>query len=317
MSQPFPPGSVHGGWRVSGPAEGAGPQRWIVERDGKGASLTYFPYSGPRAALHRAIGERHAAWRALEHEGLERVDTGSVDGGAYAVLPAYERHGDGALAPAAALEVLERVAGALAAFHARGLVHGEVDAWSVVRRGGQPALLPPGLRPPPPGLEALNLQADPRYAAPEVLDGRPPTAESDVCALGLLLFRLLTGQVPATGADPSEVLVARAGGVPDLAAARADLPRSVLSLYAALTAPPGLRAPDASAALQAIRQAARGSAPSVPTRHVTAPRPARVVGPLFLLLLVAAAAAGLYNGLNTRLALTSPADGFQFRTQPR
>jgi hypothetical protein len=35
---------VHGGWRVSGPPAEGVHHRWPVERDGKTASLTYFPY---------------------------------------------------------------------------------------------------------------------------------------------------------------------------------------------------------------------------------------------------------------------------------
>lgn len=316
MSRPFAPGTVHGGWRVTSPAEG-GALRWTVERDGRSATLTLFPYAGPKAALHRAIGARHAAWRPLDHEALERVDTGALDAGAYAVVPSFERYGEAPLEPADALRVLERVARALEVFHQRKLAHGEVDAWSVVKRDGEAALLPPGLRPPPPGLETLELQADPRYAAPEVLDGRAPTPEADVCSLGLLLFRLVTGQVPAAGADPGEVLVARGGDVPALRTLRPELPPPVLALYECLTAPRDLRPVGATAALAAIQKAARGSAPEVPRRDLTVPRPARVAGPLFLLLILIAVGGALATALHTRLTIGSPTEGFQLRTTPR
>jgi hypothetical protein len=309
----FAPGSVHGGWRVSGPSPEGAPLRWPVERDGKSAMLTFFPSSGPRAALHRAIAERHAAWRSLEHPALERVDTGLVEGGAYVVLPPFERLSDAALPPAEALATLSQLLGALEAFHARKLAHGEVDAWSVVKRGDGVALLPPGLRPPPPGLETLGLQADPRYAAPEVLDGRPPTAEADVFSIGLVLFRLLTGQVPAQGTDPAEVLQARGAGAPDLGAARPGLPAPVVALYRCLVAPRGLRPADAAAASALVAQAARDVAPEVPVVDVRVPRPARVAGPFVLLLVLVAAGYALSVAIRERLALDSPADGFKFR----
>lgn len=309
----FAPGSVHGGWRVTGPSPEGASLRWPVERDGRSATLSFFPSSGPRAALHRAIAERHLAWRSLEHPALERVDTGLIEGGAYVVLPAFERLTDAALEPAAALANLGQLLGALEAFHQRGVVHGEVDAWSVVKRKDGVALLPPGLRPPPAGLEALGLQADPRYAAPEVLDGRPPTPEADVFAAGLLLFRLLTGQVPAQGGDPSEVLLARGAGAPDLAAARPGLPAAVVALYRCLVAPRGLRPADASAARALVAQAARGGAPAVPAHVVRAPRPARVGGPFVLLLVLVAAGYALWAVVHERLAPGSPFDGFRFR----
>src|SRR5690606_6301693 len=37
-------------------------------------------------------------------------------------------------------------------------------------------------------------RAVPRYAAPEVLDGAPPSAASDVFSLGLVAFELFTGR---------------------------------------------------------------------------------------------------------------------------
>ncbi|MCO5172042.1 MAG: hypothetical protein M9894_37565 [Planctomycetes bacterium] len=314
MTRAFAQGTVHGGWRVVGPAPDGAAHRWPVERDGRSATLTYFPLQGPRASLHRAIAERHAAWRRLDHEGLQRVDTGVVDGCPYVVLPAFERLGDGPLPVAEALAAIERAAEALTAFHGKGLVHGEVDPWSLVKRDGQVALLPPGLRSPPPGLEALGLQADPRYAAPEVLDGQPPTSEADVCALGLVLLRLVSGKAPASGADPCEVLLARGAlTAPDLAKACPEAPPAVVALYRCLTAPRGLRPADAAAALALVRQAARGSAPHVPSRAARPPRPVTVGGPLIVLLVMLAIGYGLWAALETRLALVeSPFAGFTF-----
>lgn len=313
MTRAFAPGTVHGGWRVAGPGPDGAARRWPVERDGKTGTLVHFPLDGQRAPQHRAIAERHAAWRRLDHEALMRVDTGVVDGGPYVVLPPLERLPEGALPLAEALGAIERAAAALTAFHAKGVAHGEVDPWSLVRRDGQVALLPPGLRSPPPGLEGLGVLADPRYAAPEVLDGQPPSCEADVCSLGLVLFRLVSGKAPAQGADPAEVLLVRGAlSVPDLSKVCPEAPPAVVALYRCLTAPRGLRPRDAAAALAAVRQAARGSAPAVPAREARPPRPVTVGGPLVLLLILAVLGYGLWTALNTRLVAESPFVGFRF-----
>jgi hypothetical protein len=309
----FATGKVHGGWRVTGPGLEGHSARYPVERDGQTATLTLLGASGPRGELQRAVVARHGSWRTVTHPALVRVDAGQVEGGAYVVLPSFERVGDAPLPPDAALTAVGRVAAALAVAHARDLAHGDVDAWSLVKQGDDFSLLPPGLRSPPQGLEALGLAADPRYASPEVLDGRPPQPEDDVFSLGLVLFRLVTGQAPAPGADPVDVLLARAGGAPALAQVRPDAPPALVALYRCLTAPSGLRPVGAAAALPLIEQAAAGRAPSVPARVVRAPQPVRVFGPLVLLLVLGAALWLGWTVLQTRLDPTSPFVGFKFR----
>lgn len=314
MSGPFAPGSVHGGWRVAGPPPEGALHRWPVDRDGRTGTLTFFPSGGARADVHRAVVQKHAAWRKLEHEALLRVDTGQVEGGAYVVLPPLGHLPEGPLPPDEALAVLERVAQALEVFHAEGLAHGEVDAWSVVLgEDGAASLLPPGLRGPPPGLEGLGLHADPRYAAPEVLDGRPATAESDLYSLGLVLYRLLTGQGPAQGGEPLEVLVAR-GQVPAPDLPPATAPRLV-ALYRCLTAKRGQRPRDASAALGLVRQVRKGATPAAPERVVRPVRPASISGPLLALVALAGAAVLGWSLLEARFAPpAAPFDEFHFRT---
>ena len=43
---------------------------------------------------------------------------------------------------------------------------------------------------------------NPRWLAPELLDGVPASAESDIFSLGVVLWELLTMQVPWEGANP-------------------------------------------------------------------------------------------------------------------
>ena len=48
------------------------------------------------------------------------------------------------------------------------------------------------------------------YLAPEVVGGNPATAQSDLYALGVVLYRLLTGRLPLEGNNPLEVAMLHA-----------------------------------------------------------------------------------------------------------
>jgi len=101
----------------------------------------------------------------------------------------------------AALIVLD-VSRALGAVHRAGLLHRDIKAENVMREsGGRILLMDFGLtafsgRP-------LQLAGTPRYMAPELLRGDPATVATDVYAVGVLLFYLVTGQYPGQSADAS------------------------------------------------------------------------------------------------------------------
>lgn len=92
---------------------------------------------------------------------------------------------------------------AVAAVHGAGLLHRDIKAQNVMREsGGRIVLMDLGG-----GREissAAKLGGDtgtPLYLAPEVLQGHPATARSDVYALGVLLYHLVTREFPVRAAD--------------------------------------------------------------------------------------------------------------------
>ena len=97
-------------------------------------------------------------------------------------------------------EVGVRIADALAATHARGVLHRDVKPANIlIDAYGHAGLADFGLAAlPDPGMElSETLEAiTPAYAPPEVFHRRPPTEAGDVYSLGATLYAVLSGRPP-------------------------------------------------------------------------------------------------------------------------
>lgn len=172
-------------------------------------------------ALTRFQRELEAIER-LQHPNVVRgIDHGTLaDGRPYLVLeyidgPSLREviHERGALPPAEMLAIFEPLCDALDVAHAAGLVHRDVKASNVIlsHEGGalRPVLLDFGLvklvDQVGPGLtSSRSMLGTPAAMAPEQMRGHSVDARTDVYALGLLAFHMLTGQ-PAFGGAPGVV----------------------------------------------------------------------------------------------------------------
>lgn len=104
---------------------------------------------------------------------------------------------------------LNQLARSLASAHESGLIHGDIKPENVmVREDGYVKLLDFGL-----ALEAgprergrLGLAGTLRYLAPERCLGQPPTQASDIFALGIVLYELVTGEYPFDSANTVTLL---------------------------------------------------------------------------------------------------------------
>ena len=110
--------------------------------------------------------------------------------------------------PADVISIGIDTCGALSAVHAAGLTHRDVKAQNVMREvGGRVVLMDfgtvhdTGLVPE----GGVPLAGTPLYLAPELFAGGTPSVKTDIYALGVMLYRLLTGEYPVTGATIGEI----------------------------------------------------------------------------------------------------------------
>jgi serine/threonine-protein kinase len=134
----------------------------------------------------------------------------------------------GEFAPGEAALAGVSLCGALAEIHRKRVVHGDIKAHNVMREIGGRLLLTDfgvGWDLSAGSEQTERLAGTPMYMAPELLDGQPPTVRSDIYALGVLLFYLVTHSYPVRGATVDEVREAhKAGEVQSLRDVRPDVP---------------------------------------------------------------------------------------------
>ncbi len=110
----------------------------------------------------------------------------------------------GRLAPKVACDVMWQVCEALRYIHTRAIIHGDIKTENLFLVRSPAArrvvkLLDFGLSRPDRASAGGQVDGTPEYLAPERISGGPATVASDIYALGVVMFELLTGRLPFGG----------------------------------------------------------------------------------------------------------------------
>jgi serine/threonine-protein kinase len=181
-----------------------------------------------------------------------------------------------------AVEVCAQLLDGLQAAHDAGLVHRDIKPENILLknggRGDRVKVVDFGLA------EAVHgdrdtggpLVATAAYVAPELVNGKPATTASDVYSTAILLYELLTGEVPFDGPDSGAVARRHLEeDVPSPQTRTPDVPDGLAELVTAAAARrPGARPVDAGAFLRRLQAIDVKPAPGTTGK---VPRPTRVV----------------------------------------
>ncbi len=191
--------------------------RAVHTRIGRVVAVKVLSSVGDSTAVQRFLNEARIQGR-LTHPGIATLHDFTEYGGRPCIIMEYvdgqtlaelvERRGRLPFGEAAA--IVRSVAEALAYIHAQGIVHRDLKSTNVkITTAGQVKLLDFGIarssssrRLTATGAVVGTLQ----YLAPEQIEGRDADLRTDIWAMGVLLYELLTGRLPFEGTSTAELL---------------------------------------------------------------------------------------------------------------
>lgn len=171
--------------------------------------------SNNRDYLERFHREAEAVGNLTHDHILPAYDFGIQEPYHYLVMPyissttLHEYLLDGPLSLEEAGELLDQVASALQFAHDNGVIHRDIKPSNILMRDDHYVYLADfGLARAIEGGDTITqagiLMGTPEYMAPDLAEG-PATASSDIYALGVLLFEMITGNVPFSAETPMAV----------------------------------------------------------------------------------------------------------------
>ena len=186
--------------------------------------------------------------RRMKHPNITQIYDAAADDQRTYIVMEYAKEGnldrfctrDTLLAPERVAHILERCCDALSYANANGVIHRDLKPANILMGADGEAKVADF------GVAFSNLTFDttrsmvvgsPAYMAPEQLEGKHASMKSDMYAMGIVLYKMLTASLPFNAATPLE-LARRivAGGLPPPGAARPGLPPQLDAIFAKATA---------------------------------------------------------------------------------
>ena len=171
-------------------------------------------FARDEAFVARFRREAQAAARLNHPNIVAAYDTGEDDGTQYIVMEFVEGR---TLAeflstgrrptPVQSSEIAQKIAGALAAAHAQGVIHRDIKPGNImVTRDGTVKVMDFGIARLTTGVETAPqtsaVLGTATYLSPEQAQGGPVDARTDIYSLGTVLYELVAGRPPFTGESP-------------------------------------------------------------------------------------------------------------------
>ena len=187
--------------------------------------------------------------RRLTHPNITQVyDAAFDDERAYIVME-YAKEGSldrfcdpqGLLEPERIAHLLERSCDALSYANVNGVIHRDLKpANMLLGEDGEVKVADFGVAFSNLAFDRTNAMVvgSPAYMAPEQFAHQPASMKSDMYALGIVLYKMITGALPFENANSPAALIAaiRMGNLPRPSAARADIPLKLDAIFARATA---------------------------------------------------------------------------------
>lgn len=232
------------------------------------AIKTLDPALAEDSELRSRFRREAVAAAAVAHPNIVATyDTGEDDGVAYIVMElvdgatlrqAIDLHGT--LPTARAADIAAQVADALAAAHARGLVHRDIKPSNVlIQLDGRAKVTDFGIakasdQPAEDLTRTGSVMGTARYLSPEQLEGHTVDERSDIYALGLVLYEMLTATPPFAADSEIGTAVARlTTDPPRVIDLRPEVPPGLAHVVdRAMARAPGDRWPNAAAMRDAL-----------------------------------------------------------------
>jgi serine/threonine protein kinase len=172
---------------------------------------------------------------------LPLFDSGDADGFLYYVMPNVEGRSlrdriehEPRLPIQEAVHIAQQVADALGYAHGQGIVHRDVKPENIMLQGGHALIADFGIGKAMSAVEeemfthAGVAVGTPAYMSPEQAAGDAVDGRSDIYSLGCVLYEMLAGEQPFTGATAQAVIAKRFVQTPaDVSALRDGVPRGV------------------------------------------------------------------------------------------
>ncbi|MBQ9048533.1 MAG: Stk1 family PASTA domain-containing Ser/Thr kinase [Solobacterium sp.] len=236
--------------------------------------------------------EREAqAATTLSHPNIVEIyDVGDYKGHHYIVMEYVPGktlkkviHDRGALLTAEAIDIEKQLVSATGEAHRRGIIHRDIKPQNViVKADGSIKILDFGIALAKGSMqltEANNVMGSVHYLAPELAKGESASVQSDIYALGIVLFEMLTGDVPFKADSAVQVaLMQMRNEIPPVRSINPELPQSIENVIIRATAKdPAMRYRSCTEMLQDLSTCLRPeranekrvvlSARQVPTDH--------------------------------------------------